>query len=168
MTAVGTSCMRRDTADDGSLRSQLTTAQKENQRLQQLIARQPNQAPISVASFSPDRVIGHLGFPLGTIVRVTGTATVEHSRRKATDGRPVLRVENVNGQPLPAPAEFPVPDGYANPGRGVAFDLYVHEQGSFSGVVDLPPALRGEGWEAVTHDGFHYRPGLVVHKDASE
>ncbi len=168
VSAVSTGCVRRDATEEGRLQGELVAAQKEAQRLQQLIAREPSQGPIAVASLGPDRVIGYLGFPLGTVVRVTGTATVVHSRRKATDERPVLRIESVNGHPLSTPADFPVPDGYANPGDGVAFDLYVHEQGSFSGVVDPPPALRDESWLPVTHDGFRYRPDLVVHKVVSE
>lgn len=124
---------------------------------------------ISVADFRQDNVIGLLGHPLGTVVRVAGVTVDGHTtRRKADAGHTLLQVETVNGAKLEKPVRFyfdrPAPKDRL-PEFGSRFEYYVHESGEFSGVVKRPKGLSIEiEGEAAQHDGFHYRPEITIHK----
>lgn len=120
---------------------------------------------VSVTSFRGENVIGHLGHPLGTVVRVTGVfVDGDVTRRRADLGVTLLQIETVNGEGLET--AFLVPfrraaHGVETPIPGQRFDYYVHEYGSFDGVVDLPEELEITR-PPVQHDGFHYRPHVTV------
>ncbi len=56
-----------------------------------------SNAFISVAEFTADNVIGYLGHPLGTVVRITGTAVDgDTTRRKRDRGKTLLEIHTVN------------------------------------------------------------------------
>lgn len=122
---------------------------------------------INASQFNRARVIGILGHPLGTVVRVTGVCTDDTETQKRADlGKTLLKIITVNGKPLKRPffveffrAEKEVP----KPNFGDRFDYYVHEWGEFDGVVDPPKALGIEKLP-VAHDGFYYRSQVTVHK----
>ncbi|MEM8947641.1 MAG: hypothetical protein AAGD11_20895 [Planctomycetota bacterium] len=122
---------------------------------------------IFVSRFGKDNVIGHLGHPLGTVVRVTGVAIDgDDTGSKASSGKLLLRVEAVNDVDLTRPSVFVFSStarGITQPKPGEQFDYYVHEYGAFDGVVDPPPEL-GIDHDVVAHDGFHYRPHIAIHK----
>lgn len=86
----------------------------------------PQDKMISVADFGPNNVIGHLGHPLGTIVRVTGKAVDgDSTRRKANMGKILLKIFTVNGEKLNTPILFDFhrsPDTVAKPKPGENFD----------------------------------------------
>lgn len=126
-----------------------------------------SKEPISVSRFGRDNVIGHLLHPLGTIVRVTGIALDGNTtRRRADEGKTLLKIETVNGETLEQP--FTVPFGraaeqIAHPSHGQRFDFYVHEWGEFDGIVTIPDGL-GIDAPMVANDGFYYRPQITIHK----
>ncbi len=120
-------------------------------------------AKISVASFGRDNVIGFLGQPLGTFVRVTGVAIDGGSTpRKADAGKTLLQIETVDGRKLTQPITFEfqrAANGIARPAPGQRFDYVVHEWGLFDGVAQWP------GVSAIASDGFYYRRRVTIHKD---
>jgi hypothetical protein len=120
-------------------------------------------ASISVASFGLDNVIGYLGQPLGTLVRVTGVAVSgESTRRKADVGKILLQIEAADGRRLSQPITFEfqrAANGIAKPAPGQRFDYRVHEWGVFDGVVQVP------GVPAIANDGFFYHRQITIHKD---
>jgi len=122
---------------------------------------------ISVAAFRPKAVVGHLGQPLGSVIRVTGmTVDGEETRRKADSRETLLKIETVNGEQLATPVYFTfrrAADGIDKPESGKPFDYYVHEWGSFDGVVE-PPKELGIETPVVAHDGFLYRAEITIHK----
>ncbi len=126
---------------------------------------------ILVKDLTPQRVIGHLGHPLGTVVRVTGTALdADTTRRKADAGKAMLRIEAVNGLALDPHFLVPVDraeKGVVKPKPGESFDYYVHEHGEFDGVVVLPSEV-GIERPVITHDGFQYRARITIHKTLLE
>ena len=66
--------------------------------------------------------------------------------------------------------EFPFERAVKNilkPKPGDKFDFYVHEWGSFDGIVKVPEGLGIEKPNVAT-DGFHYRPEITIHKTNSE
>ena len=130
---------------------------------------QPNKT-ISVDAFQPERVIGHLREPLGSIVRVTGVSVDgDETRRKADSGQTLLKIETVNGKRLEEPVYFTfrrAAEGIEKPEAGIPFDYFVHEWGSFDGVID-PPKELGIDAPIVAHDGFYYRPEITIHKSNS-
>ena len=127
----------------------------------------PKNDSISVTRFNEGKVIGLLGHPLGTVVRVTGVALDgDSTRAKADSGKLLLSVETVNGTKLTKPRvfEFGRADrSVVEPKPGDTFDYYVHEYGEFDGVVE-PPEELGIEYEEVAHDGFYYRPYITIHK----
>jgi hypothetical protein len=122
---------------------------------------------VSVKQFGRNRVIGHLGVPLGTIVRITGTCiSGDTTQRRADMGKTLLRIETVNGTVLEPQFDFSLgraTNGVAKPRPGDRVDFYVHEWGSFDGIVDVPKGL-GIAETIVAHDGFRYRPELTIHE----
>jgi hypothetical protein len=120
-------------------------------------------AEISVRSFGRDNVIGHLGKPLGTIVRVTGMCVDgDSTRARVNAGKTLLQVESVDGRKLDRPINFDFERAakeVSKPLPGQRFDYYVHEWGSFDGVIPFPGDL------PVANDGFHYRQAITIHKD---
>ena len=124
--------------------------------------------PVSVKVFENQLPVGYLGVPLGTVVRVTGEAFDGAStRRKADDGKLLLRIETVNGKALKPSVVFDflrAPATLKKPSPGDKFDFYVHEYGEFDGVVTLPKELGiGDFDVAVANDGFYYRRHLKIH-----
>lgn len=120
---------------------------------------------ISVESLENQLPVGHLGVPLGTVVRVTGEVYDYTPRRKADWGKTLLRIVTVNGKELATPVVFEflrAPASVQKPALGDRFDYYVHEYGEFDGVV-VPPTELGIEHVMVAHDGFHYRRHLTVH-----
>ncbi len=126
-----------------------------------------SQKPVSVKQFAAVKVIGHLGYPLGTVVRITGICVDgDRARRRADVGKTLLEIRAVNGTPLKRP--FVVPFERAavevtKPNDGDLFDFDAHEWGTFDGIVAVPKDL-GIHKPMVANDGFHYRPKVTVHK----
>jgi hypothetical protein len=122
--------------------------------------------PISVASLENQLPVGHLGVPLGTVVRVTGEAfSGDTTRRKADMGKTLLRIDKVNGKLLAKPVVFAflrAPASVKKPIPGEKVDYYAHEYGEFDGVV-TPPKELGIEQVVFAHDGFYYRRHLSVH-----
>ena len=119
---------------------------------------------VSVHSFDVGRVVGYLGHPLGTVVRVTGVGALGQS--KADGGDTLLQIETVNGKSLPKAWVVPflrAARGISKPRPEERFDFYVHEYGTFDGVVAPPPNL-GIDNPVVQNDGFYYRPAVTIHK----
>ncbi len=133
----------------------------------ELTSSQSKAAPkIYVSDFQKDNVIGNLGFPLGTVVRITGTIfDGEEIGSKALSSETMMKVMTVNGHKIPSPPVFIHPGKKEDrPVPGSTFDYYVHESGAFRGVVD-PPQELGIQYEPIAHDGFYYHSELVIHKN---
>jgi hypothetical protein len=128
---------------------------------------EPVLPDIQAGQFDSARVIGYLGHPLGTIVRVTGVCTDDtETRRRADSGKTLLKILTANGKPLNEPffVEFRrAREEVSKPGLGDCFDYYVHEWGTFDGHVDTPKSL-GIEEPKIANDGFYYRPEVTVHK----
>lgn len=125
------------------------------------------QELLSVKQLANGDVVGHLGYPLGTVVRITGTCLDgKRTQRRANLGKTLLEIRTVNGKELERP--IIVPFGRAakevtKPEDGDVFDYYAHEWGAFDGVVEIPKSL-GIDQPMVANDGFHYRPHISIHK----
>lgn len=120
---------------------------------------------ISVKAFGRENVIGYLGQPLGTVVRVTGICVDgDTTQRKADLGKTLLQVQAVDGRALEPPIMFVferVAKGVSKAQFGQPFDYLAHEWGSFDGVVQLA------GEPSVASDGFYYRREITIHRDNS-
>ena len=129
------------------------------------------QADVSVKQFGAKNVIGHLGHPLGTVVRITGTCIDgDRTRRRADLGKTLLEVRTVNGKELEHPFVVPflrAAKDIPTPVDGDSFDYYVHEWGAFDGFVSIPSELAIDQ-PMVANDGFHYRPQVTIHKSNIE
>lgn len=125
------------------------------------------QANVSVKQFAAQKVIGHLGYPLGTVVRITGTCIEgDRTRRRADLGKILLEVRTVNGKELENPFVVPflrTAKDVPTPADGDSFDYYAHEWGTFDGIVSIPNDLAIDQ-PMVANDGFHYRPHITIHK----
>jgi hypothetical protein len=124
-------------------------------------------APPSVDAFTGKGMpVGHLGVPLGTVVRVAGEAIDGDTLMyKAASGKTYLRIATVNGKDLEHPVDFEfarAPKDVKKPTAGEKFDYYVHEYGHFDGEVKLPKEL-GIKKEMIANDGFYYRRYVTVH-----
>jgi hypothetical protein len=124
-------------------------------------------APPTVDAFAGKQLpVGHLGEPLGTVVRVTGIAIDGDTLKfKAASGKTYLRIATVNGKELERPIDFEfyrAPEEVKKPAAGEKFDYYVHEYGHFDGEV-TPPKELGIKDVPVANDGFHYRRYVTVH-----
>ena len=93
----------------------------------------PQNQTISVVNFGTDNVIGHLGHPLGTVVRVTGIAIDGDTTRLKRDmGKTLLEIHTVNGELLEEKILFDfhrAAKSVVKPNAGEEFDFYVHEYG---------------------------------------
>ena len=81
-------------------------------------------------------------------------------------GTTLLEIHTVNGDKLEKKVLFKfqrASKSVARPKVGENFDFYVHEYGTFDGVV-VPPNELGIDSPIVANDGFHYRPEITVHK----
>lgn len=123
--------------------------------------------PISVGSLERQLPVGHLGVPLGKVVRVTGEAFDGSTTRLRADlGKTLLQIVTVNGTKLAEPVVFEflrAPDSVKKPAAGERFDYYVHEYGHFDGVVTPPEELGIKGSGPMANDGFYYRRYITVH-----
>lgn len=125
------------------------------------------QAAISVRSFSTNNVIGVLGVPVGTIVRVSGVASDGNDTKlKAYDGTWLVEIERVNGVPLKDKLRFPVSPNEAGDIKSLGrFECYVAEYGSFVGLARNPDGIEVEDTpQTSTTTGFHYHPRLIFQK----
>jgi hypothetical protein len=121
------------------------------------------EKPIPIEEVRKRGVLGELGHPLGTIVRIEGLAEVgEPKDGKAADGKTLLRVQSVNAQKLTEKVTFFF-DGVEadNPKGGAKFKYIGYETGEFDGQVrgnDLyTPTLLG----GVSSYGFVRRFWIV-------
>jgi hypothetical protein len=127
-------------------------------------------APVSVQSFNQQKMpIGYLGHPLGTVVRVTGVCVDGATVSKVWSATVVLRVETVNGGKLKQPEDFAFPwdeKEVPKPKPQQRFDYYVHECGTFCGVVKLPKELEIDGGNVigVAAPRFHFDAKLSIHR----
>ena len=135
-------------------------------RAQESRSTKQNQT-ISVAEFAQNSVIGHLGQPLGTVLRVTGISVDgDETRFRADAGETLLKIETVNGKQLAKAVYFTfrrAANGIDKPEFGTPFDYYVHEWGSFDGFVE-PPRELGIKKLPIANDGFHYCREITIHK----
>jgi hypothetical protein len=122
---------------------------------------------VSVKQFGRGNVVGHLGHPLGTVVRITGVCIDgEKTRRRADLGETLLEIRTVDGTKLERPFTVPIlrtANDVRKPKDGDSFDYYAHEWGVFDGVVTIPKELEIHH-PMVANDGFHYRPQVTIHK----
>lgn len=132
--------------------------------------RVPESGAVSVKSFADAEgitVIGLLGRPLGTIVRVTGVAVHGTTRDvKASQGDILLTIETVDGKSLKEQVTFLRQAGDAEIkglSSGDRFDFFCHEAGSFQGNVRIPQGL-GIDDRPVQGAGFRYVPRIVIHR----
>jgi hypothetical protein len=131
--------------------------------------KEPKPKVVSVTEFRTSSVIGHLGHPLGTIVRVTGTAIDGNTTRvKKYSGKTLLKIQTANGHDLDSPVTFEfmrAERGIDKPKARTKFDYYVHEYGQFDGVVAPPTELNIKSSSAgIPNDGFYYRRHITIHK----
>ena len=121
---------------------------------------------VSVTSFGSDNVIGLLGQPLGTVVRIQGISVDGNStRRKADSTKTLLKISSVNGKNLDCPVLLPFERAASDmspPVVGKTFDYYAHEWGSFDGVARIPKGIPVKS-PMVAHDGFHFRHHITIH-----
>lgn len=124
------------------------------------------EGSISVSQFGRSNIIGFLGRPLGTVVRVTGVTVDGNSTRSRIDAhKTLLEIHTVNGIVLKRPIVFDHPyvrDRSTLPKPGTAFDYFVHESGAFTGIVDVPKGVQSNQ-PIVANNGFHYHRKLTIH-----
>lgn len=128
----------------------------------------PKPVPkINVSDFRVENVIGRLGHPLGTVLRITGEAMDGNETRWKRDmGATLLKVLTVNGQVLSEPQIFRFHRAYEEinkPAFKSQFDYYVHEWGAFDGAVYLPAELKTYTLIPAS-DGFYYHSEITIHK----
>ena len=130
--------------------------------------RRPKSGPesISVSRLNRGRVIGSLGRALGEVVTVEGEiADGSDTRRKADEGKLLLRVRAVNGRPLKPEVVLdfsPFPSAeIRNPAAGAAFKYTGYETGGFSGV----PEAAFKYAARVATAGYHFTTSFVILRD---
>ncbi|WP_396160177.1 hypothetical protein [Flavobacterium sp.] len=125
------------------------------------------QSDVSVKQFGANKVIGHLGHPLGTVVRITGRCiNGDGTHRRADLGKTLLEVRTVNEKELEHPFVVPflrAAKDVPTPADGDSFDYYAHEWGAFDGIVSIPKDLAIDQ-PMVANDGCHYQPQITIHK----
>ena len=98
------------------------------------------QAKLHYTELAPDRIIGSLGKPLGTIVKIQGTLiSGDKLRLKAMSGKTLLEVTSVDGQRLREKIvlEFDIPMWAAidKPEVGNKIRYLGYETGRMSGIL---------------------------------
>ena len=93
-------------------------------------------AGIPVARLRRERVIGDLGWPLGTIITVEGDVLPDNHRRKVDQGKILLRVRSAGGKALPKTLVLTLRGDKDVRGLkpGSAVRLLIYETGGFSGA----------------------------------
>lgn len=124
-----------------------------------------------VSKFTNSNVIGLLGHPFGTIVRVTGVSLGEDDPPfKETKGTNRLRIDSVEGMQLKDPVYFNYGtrrDGFAlkeirSPGKNEKFDFYMLEAGCFTGRAVIPKHLKGKMHEPIAPTEFRFSSFFYV------
>ncbi|MEM6692683.1 MAG: hypothetical protein AAF664_24855 [Planctomycetota bacterium] len=124
---------------------------------------------IHVSELGRSNVIGYLGEPLGTVVRITGVCVDgDELRSKLASGKILLKVHSVNGKALATSVTFFHPylrDQDSLPKPGTRFDYFVHETGGFYGGVDVPGNIDTlKPLKPLLPDtAFGYKKSLVLH-----
>jgi len=124
-----------------------------------------------VSKFTNSNVIGLLGHPFGTIVRVTGVSLGEDDPPlKETKGDSQLRIDSVEGVQLKEPVYFyfstrsdgPALKEIKCPAKNESFDFYMFESGCFSGRAVIPKHLKGKVREPYAPTEFRYSSFFYV------
>ncbi|MFO0882636.1 MAG: hypothetical protein U0894_00345 [Pirellulales bacterium] len=125
--------------------------------------------------FGSDNVIGALGYPMGTVVRITGKSLgKDQSRSKALEGVTWLEIETVNGKKLERSIKrfhyrgiSGMYSKVASPvlEKGEPFDFYVYETCGYHGLVDIPKELDHELTAHVAGVPFSFDISLHFLKD---
>jgi hypothetical protein len=110
----------------------------------------------------PASLVGRTGRPLGTPVDLQGVAV--GSRSKGLEGRPLLRVQRIDGvatqEDLVLPLDpFPLSDALETFERGTSYAIRGYESGRMLGVPEW--AYRESGARFATQ-GFHFATESVV------
>src|ERR1700730_17149750 len=100
-----------------------------------------NFKSIHLSELRRNRVIGSLERPLGEVITIEGIVADEnYTRRKADAGELLLRVQDVNGQPLKRAVivpSHPFQDAdITNRSAGTKFKYIGYEPGCFSGIPE--------------------------------
>lgn len=121
-----------------------------------------NETPISVRSFSRNNVIGLLGVPLGTVVRISGVAHDPQSKLKVW----ILEIDRVNGRQLKQRVSFSVFPQYAEEIESLGkFECYAAEYGGFEGDRRNPDKFDVEDpAQTSTSHEIRYCPSLHICK----
>lgn len=113
---------------------------KPNASMPQKNAAVGTEGQVHLDNLRPENIIGHLGFPLGTIVTIEGIVEdLNDSNAKADDGRTSLKIHTVNGQPLAKPFHYDfypaeVKKGrFSTPPANVEFKYVGYEVANFYG-----------------------------------
>ena len=118
----------------------------------------PPADPLTIDEINQRGVMGRLGHPLGTIVRVTGrTVDGDQLRLKEFSGKTVLQIERVDGKLLSSPMLFPFQaflDMIDDPAAGRRFEYIGYETGAFTGrpqgTFDHVPPIPSTAWRFST------------------
>lgn len=121
------------------------------------------------------KLIGVLGYPMGTVVRITGKSLgKDQSGAKSLEGVTWLEVESINGKKLErsirrfqyhgisgfySAQESPVLE------KGEPFDFYVYETCGYHGLVDIPKELDRELTAHIAGVPFSFDISLHFLKD---
>jgi hypothetical protein len=122
---------------------------------------------INVSELNSRKVIGRLGYELGSVITIDGLVADENYRREREDlGEILLRVQTVNGKRLKNEVIFPFMQhgvgSVTRPPVGTTFKFIGYETGAFvgepDGIFDYVPRF------ATT--SYHFRTSFYVLKDA--
>lgn len=121
---------------------------------------------ISVRSFSQNDVLGILGVPIGTVVRINGIARDGNKTNfKADEGRWILEIERVNGRPLKDTVTFRVSPKEGDIKSLGRFECYAAEYGGFFGYAKNPDKVDIEQSPSTsTSAEVRYHPQLILCK----
>jgi hypothetical protein len=124
---------------------------------------------INVSELNSRKVIGRLGYELGSVISIDGIVADENYRREREDlGEILLRVQAVNGKRLKNEVIFPFMQhgvgSVTRPPVGTTFKFIGYETGAFvgepDGIFDYVPRF------ATT--SYHFRTSFYVLKDAKD
>ena len=121
---------------------------------------------ISVRSFSQNEVLGVLGVPIGTVVRINGVARDGNKTDfKADQGRWILEIDQVNGRPLKDIVTFRVSPKEGDIKSLGRFECYAAEYGGFFGYAKNPDKVDIEQSPTTsTSAEVSYHPRLILCK----